>query len=117
MTDLSKHAMLMTVRVSIVATVVVLASACVSAPVAPTATARPASPSLVAAPSATATRPAQRLTRPSAPYGGDPPILLWALPEAGNLPAPPGGGGGRGGGRAPAPGPTIHRRFEGAGPF
>ena len=78
--------MLRRVRFSIVATLVVgLTNACIPAPVAPTATAVPASPSLVAAPSATAARPAQRLTRPAAPYGGDPPILLRALPEAGTF--------------------------------
>src|SRR5437773_9304353 len=78
--------MLRRVRFSIVATLVVgLTNACIPAPVAPTATAVPASPSVVAAPSATAARPAQRLTRPAAPYGGDPPILLRALPEAGTF--------------------------------
>src|SRR2546430_12873977 len=78
--------MLRRVRFSIVATLVVgLTNACIPASVAPTATAVPASPSVVAAPSATAARPAQRLTRPAAPYGGDPPILLRALPEAGTF--------------------------------
>src|SRR5439155_353416 len=85
MTDLSKPAMLRRVRFSIVATfVVVLASACVPAPVAPTATPVPASPSFVAAPSATTPPPARKLTRP-APFHGDPPILLRALPEAGTF--------------------------------
>src|SRR5439155_18243927 len=78
--------MLRRVRFSIVATLVVgLTNACIPASVAPTATAVPASPSLVAAPSATAARPAQRRTPPAAPYGGDPPILLRALPEAGTF--------------------------------
>ena len=78
--------MLGRVRFSIVATLlVVVASACVPAPVAPTATATPAVPSFVAAPSATAAPSARRITRPVAPYGGDPPILLRALPEAGTF--------------------------------
>ena len=78
--------MLGRVRFSIVATLlVVVASACVPAPVAPTATATPAVPSFVAAPSATAAPSARRITRPVAAYGGDPPILLRALPEAGTF--------------------------------
>jgi len=78
--------MLGRVRFSIVATlVVVVASACVPAPATPTATATPALPSFVAAPSATAAPSARRIIRPVAPYGGDPPILLRALPEAGTF--------------------------------
>src|SRR5439155_978369 len=50
----------------------------------PTATPVPASPSFVAAPSATPPPPARKLTRP-APFHGDPPILLRALPEAGTF--------------------------------
>ena len=82
--------MLMTVRVSTVGIlVVVLANACVPAPAAPAVTSRPAS-SFVAAPSATAAPSARRITRPVAPYGGDPPILLRALPEAGTFGSPSG---------------------------
>ncbi len=77
--------MLGRVRFSILATLlVVVASACVPAALAPTATAT-AVPSSVAAPSARAALPAQRLTRPAAPYGGDLPILLRTLPKAGTF--------------------------------
>src|SRR5438552_16756216 len=88
MTGASKQAMLMTVRVSIVSIVailvVVLGNTCVPAPAVPAVTSRPAS-SFVAASSATAAPSARRITRPVAPYGGDPPILLRALLEAGTF--------------------------------
>src|SRR5712691_7884776 len=88
MTNSNGRAMLMAVRLSIVATgVVLIASACGQAPA--RSTPSRAQPSFAVTPAATAAPSALRLTRP-APYHGDPPLLLRVMPEAGTIASPSG---------------------------
>jgi WD40 repeat protein len=90
MTNPYGRPMLTAVRLSIVATgVVLIAAACVQTPLASTPTPSSAEPSFVVTPAATAPPSALRLTRP-APYHGDPPLLLRVMPEAGTIASPSG---------------------------